>query len=248
RRAAVPDAGADPADQRRVAVRPLRAVGVLRFARISRRRPRIRGRLGRDGGVRGRAHGPRARAHAPVRDDPAPAVTRTAAVCYPMHNLNHPGRDPMRRTTTLVAWVAVLGWVGAPLAALAAEHEQGGKAGEHSNAQWSEDAAKGQERAAEAKAGAKVAPSKAEADAKAKAHKAKHDAKAAAHKTTDDAKAAAGNATGHTKAAAHKATDAAAAKANSAVGGANAKAKGAVDSTLPGMGEGAEVEGGAGAK
>ena len=72
----------------------------------------------------------------------------------------------MRRTTTLVAWVAVLGWVGAPLAALAAEHEQGGKAGEHSNAQWSEDAAKGQERAAEAKAGAKVAPSKAEADAK----------------------------------------------------------------------------------
>jgi hypothetical protein len=137
--------------------------------------------------------------------------------------------DPMKRMTTLIA-VMLFAFLGAPLAALADHHEAGEKAkadaNANPNAQWSEDAKKGQERAAEVKAGAKVDAGKAEADAKATADKAKGNAKAKTDKETTDA----------------------AAKANAAAGGANAKAKGAIDAAVPGMGAGAEVEAGAGAK
>ncbi len=128
----------------------------------------------------------------------------------------------MKRMTTLVA-VTMFVFIGAPLAALADHHEAGEKAkadaNANSNAQWSEDAKKGQERAAEVKAGAKV-----ETDAKAKADKMKGDAKATADKAKGDA----------------------AAKANAAVG--DAKAKGKVDAAVPGVGVGAEVEAGGAAK
>jgi hypothetical protein len=102
-------------------------------------------------------------------------------------------------------------------------------------AQWSDDAKKGQERAAEVKAGAKADASKAEADAKAKADKMKGDASAAPGKAKD-----------HAKAKADQATTDAAAKANAAAGDATAKTKGKVDAAMPGMdmGAGAEVDAG----
>ena len=76
----------------------------------------------------------------------------------------------MRRTTS---WIAAALLAFAPAAALADHHEPGehgaehhsDKAAERSNAQWSEDAKKGQERADEVRQDAKA---KADAEAKAK--------------------------------------------------------------------------------
>ena len=102
----------------------------------------------------------------------------------------------MKRITTLVA-VMSFALIGAPLAALADHHEGGEKvkagANANSNAQSSEDAKKGLERAAERHDAtpAKVKKRGADeaAEAKAKADKAKEDAVAPADKATGDAKA-----------------------------------------------------------
>jgi colicin import membrane protein len=152
----------------------------------------------------------------------------------------------MKRMTTLAS-VVLFGFAAAPLAALA-DHHEGNKANEHSNAQSSEDATKGQERAAEVKAGAKVDASKAEADAKAKADKMKGDAKATADKAKSGAMGTADKAKAGAKATADKTTTDAAAKANATAGDATAEAKGKVDAAIPGTGASAEVEAGAGAK
>lgn len=142
----------------------------------------------------------------------------------------------MQRITSLAS-VALFAVIGVPLAVQADHHETGEKANDRSNAQWSEDAQKGQERAAEVKAGAKHDAKKAEHDAKAKADKMTGDAKATAHKTKHHAKATGDKAKGDAKA-----------KADAAAANATGKAKGAVDAAVPGLDAGADAEAGAGAK
>ena len=141
----------------------------------------------------------------------------------------------MKRITTLVA-VMLFALIGAPLAALAADqHEGEEKDKADANAQSSEDAKKGQERAGE-RHDAHAAKVKAHGAADAA------DAKAKVEKTQGDAKAKAEQAKGSAKAGAEKAKDSAKAGAGKATGAAKAK----VDADVPGLDAGAEVdEGGA---
>ena len=138
----------------------------------------------------------------------------------------------MKRMTTLVAMIG-FAFIAVPLAALADHHEGKAKEDANSNAQWSDGAKKGQERADEVKNRAAGDAAKAEAGAKAKA---------------DDAKATSGDAKAQAKAKADKATADAHGKAHDATA-AGVDATGKVDAAVPGMaGAGAEVKAGAAAK